>query len=376
MSLQEQVFHAHAVLKRIGLRDITRSQVYELMSAAVHYPTYAAFQHDCVWCDIPLEADRSLPDRDGVARRAVELGLSLAAGSLAAEALCGFLEHFPYCPVRLETLIATAEGERGEEGYEQWVYECVIERLAEDGFEGVFRLLPVLLDSLDAAADRGVALAHLAIARLLEPEAEVSEEDDARFARHLMRTGRWEAERIGFDELKSCGSSFPLVLGKYRYHLLAAAKAGDAQALWETAERYSNPALLDDPEAGVADPMELARQARKHGRTGTARHFLKAAATALDVDAMRELIAEPDTPLEEAWMWMHLSRLVGHDLSRDRHVAINEDGSLYDFDVGGPAYGGGEDGIVLKPLGAEQDFVARTSAQAIYDAVATPSPDV
>lgn len=60
---------------------------------------------------------------------------------------------------------------------------------------------------------------------------------------------------------------------------------------------------------------------------------------------------------------MYLSRLVGTDLTRDAHYAINEDGSDYDEDVGGPAYVADRDGINLEPLSAEQDAPARLAAQ-------------
>ncbi len=50
-------------------------------------------------------------------------------------------------------------------------------------------------------------------------------------------------------------------------------------------------------------------------------------------------------------------------------MAINEDGSEYDFDVGGPAYVGGEDGIRLEPLSAEQDRLAHEEAERLFSAI-------
>lgn len=48
------------------------------------------------------------------------------------------------------------------------------------------------------------------------------------------------------------------------------------------------------------------------------------------------------------------------------HYAINEDGSEYDDDVGGPAYVAGRDGVDLAPLSAEQDTAARDTAQNLF----------
>lgn len=53
---------------------------------------------------------------------------------------------------------------------------------------------------------------------------------------------------------------------------------------------------------------------------------------------MLPLIEEHDHGgLLPCWTWVYLSRFVGTDLTRDAHYAINEDGSEYDDDVGGPA---------------------------------------
>ena len=62
-------------------------------------------------------------------------------------------------------------------------------------------------------------------------------------------------------------------------------------------------------------------------------------------------------------MWVYLARLLGTDLMRDEYYAINEDGTPYDDDVGGPAFVDGRDGVKLDPLDAERDAAARTAAE-------------
>ena len=61
--------------------------------------------------------------------------------------------------------------------------------------------------------------------------------------------------------------------------------------------------------------------------------------------------------------------LVGTDLSKDAYYAINEDGSDYDDDVGGPAYAAGRDGIDLAPISAEQDAAAKQAAQGLFEQI-------
>src|SRR5690606_14891276 len=51
------------------------------------------------------------------------------------------------------------------------------------------------------------------------------------------------------------------------------------------------------------------------------------------------------------------------------HYAINEDGSDYDDDVGGPAYVAGRDGIDIEPLAPAQDATARRAAQKLFEQI-------
>ena len=89
-----------------------------------------------------------------------------------------------------------------------------------------------------------------------------------------------------------------------------------------------------------------------------------------DTDAMLQLIEEYNhADLQRCWAWVYLSRLVGTDLTQDAHYAINEDGSDYDDDVGGPAYVAGRDGLDLEPLDPAQDAAARLAAQKLFEQI-------
>ena len=58
-----------------------------------------------------------------------------------------------------------------------------------------------------------------------------------------------------------------------------------------------------------------------------------------------------------------------HGPVQGRYYAINEDGSDYDDDVGGPAYAAGRDGIDLAPISAEQDAAAKQAAQGLFEQI-------
>ena len=82
---------------------------------------------------------------------------------------------------------------------------------------------------------------------------------------------------------------------------------------------------------------------------------------------MRRLIEEFDhgDPVR-CWAWLYLAEMLGSDLTKDEYYAINEDGSPYDDDVGGPMFVDGCDGIRLEPISAEQQATARQNAVEMF----------
>ena len=78
-------------------------------------------------------------------------------------------------------------------------------------------------------------------------------------------------------------------------------------------------------------PQAVAAIAKRLGRTADARHWLTLAAKSGDTDAMFQLIRRYDHgDLQRCWTWLYRAKLVGADLTRDAHYAVNEDGSDYD----------------------------------------------
>lgn len=362
MTIKEQAYRAHAFLQARGVRSLKRSHVHELLAAAVGYPTYAAFQHDATWCDVPFSLTGIKPDLGAMRARCRELGLLADEGERIVEGLPLFLHDSGHAPVRFDALIAAVEGHEDDPDWHEWVWIHVVE--PTHGAMGLnFEHQRLLLEGLDAAAQRRAPAANLAIAKLLESEAMLFSDEEERMRRQVKREGTWASPFVSFVDVEANRLRGE---AKHRHHLLAAARGGDIRALMETAERYGDPAVLERAPSDEMDPMSMVEIAGEHGDIEKVRYWLTVAAREGDIGAMRELILGHDEPIELAWVWMHLSRLLEHDLSKDRYEAINEDGTPYDDDLGGPAYVGGDEGIDLNPLPSDADATARQTARQLF----------
>ena len=362
MTIKEQAYRAHAFLQARGVTSLKRSHVHELLAAAVGYLTHAAFQHDATWSNVPFSLTDIEPDPGAIRSRCRELGLPADEGEQIIEGLPLFLHDAGYAPVRFDALIATVDGHDDDPDWREWVWTHVVE--PTHGALGLAsNTQPMLLEGLEAAAQRGVPAAHLAIAKLLESEAMLFGDEEERMRRQVKREGTWTSPFVSFADIEANGLRGE---GKYRHHLMAAARGGDIRALKETAERYGDPAVLERAPSDEMDPMSMVEIAGEHGDEEKVRYWLTVAAQEGDIRAMHELILDYDEPDEQAWVWMHLSRLLQRDLSQDRYEAINEDGTPYDDDIGGPAYVGGDGGIDLNPPPSDVDAAARQTAAHLF----------
>lgn len=367
MTIKEQAYRAHAFLQARGVTSLKRSHVHELLAAAVGYPTHAAFQHDATWCDVPFSLTGIDPDPGAMRTRCRELSLPADEGERVVEGLPLFLHDAGYAPARFDALIAAVEGLEDDPDWHEWIWTHVVE--PTHGALGLnFEHQRLLLEGLEAAAQRGAPAAHLAIAKLLESEAMLLGDEEERMKRQVMREGTWTSPFVSFADVEANGLR---VYEKHRHHLLASARGGNIRALMETAERYGDPAVLERAPSDEMDPMSMVELASEHGDGEKVRYWLTVAAQEGDIGAMRELILDPDESNEQAWVWMHLSRLLEDDLSQDRYEAINEDGTPYDDDIGGPAYVGGDEGIDLNPLPGDADAVARQTAGKLFARINT-----
>jgi len=345
MTIKQYAFHAHAYLRAQGTASLTRSQVHELLAAAAGFATHAAFHHQAVWCDVAWRDTGLAPDESRVIQRCLDFGLSHEDAMRSAQGLACFLDASGYAPVRFDELIAALVSdedewaetdERNSPVVGQWLSPLLISRMPRS-FDALLDELPLLLEGLETAAARGIAVAHLAIAYMLEPYGGLPEQDDRRFGRELRWRGQWSTEPVGFAEIASGTDRFVRVVAKHRYHLLAAARGKDKRAMLLTAARYGDPGALELEPSDDIYPYDMADLADANDRPELAYQWLTVLASEGDVSAMRALIEDRDETPFRAWVWMHLSRMLGQDLSQDRYEAINEDGTSYDDDVGGPA---------------------------------------
>lgn len=73
----------------------------------------------------------------------------------------------------------------------------------------------------------------------------------------------------------------------------------------------------------------------------------------------------------EKRLWDAADQFRANSGLKDEYRAINEDGSDYDDDVGGPAYVGGRGGVELEPIDAAMKTKARRAATALHRAIET-----
>ena len=365
MTIKEQAYRAHAFLQARKITSISRSQVHELLAASLGYACHAAFQHDATWCNTPLASAGIQPSKEHTQARCLELGLTHDESIRATNVLAEFQLDHGYAAVRYDALVAAVDIFDEDPSWQQWVHAEIMGPGRHDvGF--YFERQPVLLQGLEAAAARGVVAAHFAIAKLLEGEADMYPAEEERFKKHFRRAGKWVTPFVSFAEVEAD----PLrAEEKYRHHLFEAARCGDVRALIESAERFSNPALLDHAPSPAIDPMSMVQLASEHEDGEKLRIWLTAAASEGNIDAMRELILDPDEPLEQAWVWMYLSRLLGHDLGEDHYDLVHENGDRYDDDIGGPGHVVGDDGIKLEPLSDDADQAAVEEASRLFELV-------
>lgn len=373
MNIKQYAFQVHAHFRAQGSTSLTRSQIHELLAAAAGFSTHAAFHHQATWCDVAWRDTGLVVDEGRIIRRCLQFGISPEEAKRVALCLANFLEASGYAPVRFDEIIAALASDEGEwmeideresPVVDTWISTILISRMQQD-FDALRGELPLLLEGLEAAAARGVAAAHLATAYVLDAYGDLPEEDGHRFGRELRRRAQWSTEPVSFAEIAEGIDSFTRVVAKHRYHLLEAARGKDRRALLLTAERYGDPGVLE-LEPSDMDPYEMADLADANGRPELAYQWLAIRARSGDVAAMRTLIEDRDESPFRAWVWMHLSRMLGRDLSQDRFEAINEFGRPYDDDVGGPAYVGGDDGIELEPLAADENKRAEEEAAQLF----------
>ncbi len=366
MTIKELAYAAQRHIQSRTDSVFKRSHVYELLAAAFGFDSYAALGCTAVLTLRRSHAPPSSENGSLIRRRCLALGYPPTTADVVASEVSGFVADRRLDVVGYADLIAMLRDGEWRWGDDQfWVEPTDEDDMPAqtwsvlDGDE----ISATLVGSLESAAGKGSALAHYALALIYAPGEDDEPEVGSSYWYSQEQQGRvltgvekaWadaHAQRIRTEEM-------------YAHHLREAARLGCDDALLVMAERFDDPAFFENAQRSVMeDPAKVAEIAERLGRRKDAKRWLTIAADAGDTEAMRQLIENYGRDdLEQSWMWVYLARLLGTDLMRDEYYAINDDGTPYDDDVGGPAFVDGRDGVKLDPLDTEKDAAARIAAE-------------
>lgn len=376
MTIKQLAFDTQQHLQTQTSTTLKRSHAYELLAAAFGFNSYASLCAEHVFTQGSLTSRRPAKHSESVGRRSLELDYLPETALQLAQALPAYLTDQDIGVIRIADLVAHLryetnrvtdhesdepddDAEDEEETYDSW-------------FDRESLAPPILLEGLLAAADKGNANAHYALALIYAPSDDPYEEPSAGsdYWYNVERNGRalTGVEKEWADEYAAMLTRSE----KYEHHLRAAGALEHEAALLEMAESFGDPAFFErlGEFSARIDAAHAADVAEHLGRRKDAWQWRTIAAQQGDTEAMRELIEGYDRlNLQQCWTWFYLAELLGTDLSKDEYRAINEDGSDYDDDVGGPAYVGGRGGVELEPIDAEQDAAARRAASSLYQAI-------
>lgn len=356
--------HIHA---KTGI-SIQRSHSYELLAAAFGFNSIAAFNVDSLLTtpstNLPIPSVS--PELVG---RVIQLGYPQVESAAIAGALVEHLIDKSISYVSLPDLLS---------------------QLLTSGEKARAHASEMLLVGLERLAERGSQQASWAIALLLrckEPNSYLYQESVK--GRILNKIEQGWVDQYLHDKPR---------FEKYRHHLRLAALGGVRDAAIEYAEVFDDHEffVMAENNSEPANPLKMARAASVLGDFEANHRWLHIAAeqgskVALEhlantgnqwaieklaasgsIDAIREIIeVTSKTDLQEAWVWLHLAKLLGHDLSvssmRAYHDGGMADGELYDDDIGGPLYVDGDEGIQLPPLGESENNVALVRAKKLFE---------
>lgn len=228
-----------------------------------------------------------------------------------------------------------------------------------------------MIDDINAAASKGHAAAHYVLA-LIYVAAEKASGGPSVGSDYWYKQAQKGRLLTGVETEWADAHGARLARNeKIEHHFREAAVLGHQEALLELADRFNDSSFFEQAAGSVnADPAWVADIAKRMGRPQDARKWLTEAAKLGDVEAMRQLIEGYDRDdLQLYWTWAYLAELLGESLTKDDYIAIHEDGSPYDDDVGGPMFVGGRSGVKLEPISEARDAAARCAAQAMFEGI-------
>jgi hypothetical protein len=373
MTIKEFAYSTQQHLQASAKGPFKRAHIYELLAASFGFNSYAALCANSVFTDVSMPSQIPAKHRSLVRNRCVEIGYQADVADEVSNALPDFLTEREFGVFGIDGLVALLRTEldgngeypADEEDDEPEDWNDSVE--SQRAFTDAMVASPILLEGLDNAARKGNALAHYALA-LIQRFSEDAEEPEPGSEHWYLQA---KAGRILTGVEKEWAAAYEAHLAvsqKYVHHLRAAAALGEPNALLDLADQFNDPTFFElGIDRVISNPVSVAEIAERLDRPEDAKRWLTVAAERGEIDVMRQLIEGYDqSDLYRCWTWVYLAKLLGSDLTQDAHCAINEDGSPYDEDVGGPAFVGGHDGVDLESLSATQDVAAKQAAQNLY----------
>jgi hypothetical protein len=377
MTLKNLAFSAHQRAEAAAAVRLSRSHIYELLAAAFHYKTYKALTCSAVLIPEDPHSDSARCHHQEVQKRCLELGYTDSMSHVVSGSVCTFLIEQGICALDLSVLI------------KRLMQHCDDDDPAEITSVNVE---PLLISQLETSAEAGSARSHFALA-LIHDSNEYEGIDRGHHAPSVGQ-GYWYEQRqlgrvltepelafaleyehqLALDERTAYEARHPSEARlKFMHHLRAAARLGLVDAIEHLASRLGEcpfvPEAVDEisPEAA----FDLALIATENDMPGEATRWMTVAAEKGHVGAMGNLVHGHDyNNPRRCWVWVYLAMLLGVDLRESRYIAINEDGSEYDDDVGGPAYPYCTyEGVELAALSPNERAEAQHSAQSLFDKV-------
>ncbi|MBL8448713.1 MAG: hypothetical protein JNM32_02185 [Dechloromonas sp.] len=371
MTIKQLAFDAQQHLHVTSGVNFKRAHIYELLAAALGFNSYASLSAGHVFTQNGLTSRHPASFAERVGRRCLDLDYPPETALRVSQALPLYMAKKGIGAVRITDLLARLRGETGDSLYGDDDAEGDDNERLGSWLDVESITCPVLLEGLFAAGDRGDAYAHYALALIYAPDDDPY--DAPAGSEFWYNEGRKGRVLTGVEKEWADAYAASLINAeKYEHHLRAAGALGHEGALLEMAEHFDDPAFFERPPHPSADidPLLAADLAERLGRPDDAWQWLTIAAERGDTEAMRELIEGYDqsNPLR-CWQWFYLAEMLGTDLAKDEYRAINEDGSDYDDDVGGPAYVGGRGGVELEPIDTESNAAARRAASTFFDTI-------
>jgi TPR repeat protein len=376
MTIKEFAYSTQQHLQTTTKGSFKRAHIYELLAAAFGFNSYAALGTKSVFTNVALTSQIPAKHQTLIRNRCLELGYPVDLAEAVSNTLTAYLDENEIGVFAIDGLVALLrtewddnwdiaddESDIDPEGLDEIVESR--QALTDSMLES-----PLLLEGLENAAIKGNALAHYALA-LIQRFSDDGEEPEPGSEYWYLEA---KAGRMVTGVEKEWAESYEAYVAKsqkYVHHLRSAAMLGEPNALLDLADQFNEPTFFElGMDRVFSSPAYVAEIAERLDRPADAKRWLTTAAESGDTDAMRQLIEFYDKgDLVRCWTWIYLAQLLGSDLTQDSHYAINEDGSDYDDDVGGPAFVGGHDGVRLETLSVAQDEAAKKRAQDIYDSI-------